>query len=66
VQAHFFGESQFFKISYVLVAVQLPVIALIFSLVPAASKDDFAKLSEWMKIIMLLGILSMGVFHYVQ
>ena len=65
-QRYFFAEEQFLKISYILVALQLPVAAMIFSLVPAASKEDFAKLSEWMKVIMLFGILSMAVFHYVQ
>lgn len=66
VQSLLFSEEQFLKISYILIAMQLPVAAMIFSLVPAASKEDFAKLSEWMKVIMLLGILSMAVFHYVQ
>ncbi|HXH20217.1 MAG TPA: geranylgeranylglycerol-phosphate geranylgeranyltransferase [Chitinophagales bacterium] len=65
IQTQFFEEEQFLKISYILVALQLPVFGLLFNLVPAASKEDFAKLSEWMKIIMLLGIASMAVFHYV-
>jgi len=65
VQARFFGENQFLKISYILIAVQLPMVAFIFSLVPATSKEDFSKLSEGMKVVMLLGILSMAVFHYV-
>lgn len=66
VQGHFFGESQFLKISYIFIAVQLPVAALIFSLVTAKTKEDYAKLSEWMKMVMLLGILSMAVFPYIQ
>jgi 4-hydroxybenzoate polyprenyltransferase len=65
VQGYFFREDQFLKISYILIALQLPVVAFIFSLVSANAKDDFAKLSEWMKIVMLLGILSMAVFYYV-
>lgn len=65
VQARFFRENQFIKISYILIAAQLPMMAFIFSLVPATSKEDFSKLSEGMKVVMLLGILSMAVFHYV-
>jgi len=64
VQRQFFREEQFLKISYILIALQLPVIGLLFNLVPASAREDFAKLSEWMKIIMLLGVASMAVFHY--
>ncbi len=63
-QGFFFKEELFLKISYILIALQLPLTALLFNLVPAASKGDFGKLSEWMKIITLLGIVSMAVFHY--
>ena len=63
-QTQLFREYEFIKISYILIALQLPAAALIFNLVPAASKEDFAKMSEWMRILMLLGIASMAVFHY--
>lgn len=63
-QHYFFREEQFVKISYILVTLQLPAATMIFYLVPAKNKEDFEKLSEWMKIIMLLGISSMAVFNY--
>ncbi len=65
-QSHFFKEEQFVKISYILIALQLPAVVMLFNLIPASSKEDFAKLSEWMKIIMLLGVASMAVFHYIN
>lgn len=64
VQQHFFKDELFLQISYILIALQLPLAALLFNLVPAASKEDFGKLSEWMKTITLLGIVSMAVFYY--
>jgi len=64
VQQHFFKDELFLQISYLLIALQLPLAALLFYLVPAAQKDDFGKLSESLKIIVLLGIGSMPVFYY--
>lgn len=63
-QQEFYRQTEFIKISYILIALQLPLIGLLFYLIPAAQKEDFAKLSDGMKIITLLGVLSMPVFHY--
>lgn len=63
-QRQFFKDGLFLQVSYIFIAVQLPLAALLFYLVPASQRDDFGKLSEWLKIITLLGIGSMPVFHY--
>ena len=63
-QSRFFREELFLRCSYILIALQLPAAALLFYLVPAAQKEDFARLSKGVKNIMLLGIVSMAVFYY--
>jgi 4-hydroxybenzoate polyprenyltransferase len=65
-QRYYFTEGMFLKVSYILVVLQLPLAALIFYLIPAQTKEDYGKLSDGMKIIMVLGIASMAVFHYLQ
>ncbi len=63
-QRTFFAESLFLNISYIFIALQLPTAALVFYLVPAKEKKEFSKLSNMMKAIMLLGILSIPVFYF--
>lgn len=64
VQQHFFKDELFLQISYLFIVLQLPLAVFLFYLISAVQKNDFAMLSSWLKIILLLGIFSMPVFYY--
>ena len=66
LQKLYFPDGDFMKIAYIFIAIQLPVVALVFNLVPAQTAEEFGKMSTLMKIIILLGILSMVVFSFVK
>lgn len=64
VQQRLYRSDELFQIAYILIAIQLPVIYLIFNVVPAESAYDFNRLSKLMKLVMLLGIFSMPLFSF--
>lgn len=49
---------------YFMLALQLPFFFLIYNLIKAKDKSDYAKISLVTKIIMVLGVLSMLIFYY--
>ncbi|GIV33028.1 MAG: prenyltransferase [Chitinophagales bacterium] len=64
VQRALFRDDQLLGVSYIFIALQLPALSMIFYLIPAKDQADFHKLSSLMKVIMLLGVISMPLFHY--
>jgi 4-hydroxybenzoate polyprenyltransferase len=63
LQQIFFRNEEFFEAAYIFIFLQLPLAAIVFSLVPSREADDFRKLSAWMKIVTLAGILSIPIFY---
>ncbi|MGC6428630.1 MAG: geranylgeranylglycerol-phosphate geranylgeranyltransferase [Flavobacteriales bacterium] len=55
-------KSSFYSFLYVLLALKLPISYTIYKIKVAKTKKDFWFISQLLKIIMLLGILSMFIF----
>lgn len=55
-------KSSFYSFLYVLIALKLPISYIIYKIKFAKTKKDFWFISQLLKIIMLLGILSMFIF----
>lgn len=49
---------------YVFATIQFPILFMLWNLRKAETKADYAGLSNMIKLIMLLGICSMGYFYY--
>ncbi|MGH2645733.1 MAG: geranylgeranylglycerol-phosphate geranylgeranyltransferase [Chitinophagaceae bacterium] len=64
VQVIIFPHGWYFTIAYLLVLVQLPLIAVIKKLRKAVSPIDFHHISNLIKLIMLTGIISMIFFIF--
>lgn len=64
VQIIIFPHRWYFTIIYLLILVQLPLIAVIRKLKKAVSPIDFHHISSLIKLIMLTGILSMVFFIF--
>lgn len=65
IQSKLFTNPDFRILFYIiLVAIQTPLIYMLWLLNKADTKDDFRSISTVIKIIMLFGILSMGYFIY--
>lgn len=51
---------------YILVALIIPIVAWLFFLPRRATSEHYGKASRWLKIIMLLGILSLLLYYWLQ
>ena len=61
---HFFHSGALKDMTYLGIAVALPVIVTIALAVIAKEKKDYSRISSMLKLIMLLGILSIPAFHF--
>ena len=55
-------QADLYSFLYVLFFVEVPFLYFVWKLKKAKNSSDFYSLSSWMKIIMLLGTISMLVF----
>ncbi len=51
-------------VTYCIVTIIAPLVYVLFHLKQAFSSADFNRLSNWIKLAMLMGILSMGFFYF--
>jgi 4-hydroxybenzoate polyprenyltransferase len=51
-------------IAYCITTIIAPLVYVLFNLKQAFSREDFNRLSKWIKFAMLTGILSMGFFYF--
>lgn len=51
---------------YFLIAVQIPLIIVVYKLQLGKEKQDFSKLSKYMKVIMLMGIVYTLYFYFIS
>lgn len=49
---------------YICIFIDLPFIVLLSKLYKAANKEDYKKASQWLKLIMFTGIISLAVFNF--
>lgn len=66
VQYKYWIGGDNFPATYLMLLVQLPMLSVIYFLIRADEKEDFAKTGYIIKAVMLAGILSIPVFYYVQ
>ncbi len=52
--------------AYLLLAVALPVLAIIALIIIARVKTDYSRISALLKVVMLLGILSIPAFYFIH
>jgi 4-hydroxybenzoate polyprenyltransferase len=52
------------SIVYCITTIIAPLVFVLFNLKQAFSREDFNRLSKWIKFAMLMGILSMGFFYF--
>ena len=53
----YFKTSTFYK-SFLLGGILLPAIALLYLIIRASSKQDYSRLSMWIKLLMIVGMIS--------
>lgn len=53
----YFTTSNFYK-SYLIIGILLPALTLLYFIIKASSKQDYSKLSLWIKLMMISGMIS--------
>lgn len=64
IQLYTIPFGWYISIFYSLILIIAPLVYVLFNLKQAFSREDFNRLSRWIKFAMLMGILSMGFFYY--
>ncbi len=64
IQLYIIPFGWWIPITYCVVTIIAPLVNVLFHLKQAFSSADFNRLSNWIKLAMLMGILSMGFFYF--
>lgn len=66
VQFKFFTLAYYWKITYLFLLIQAPLMVILWQLQEADKRKDFQTLSTITKIIMLAGIISIPLFNFIK
>lgn len=64
VQVYILQFQWWWAVAYCILLIVLPLLYIFFKLFKASSVQDYHKLSNWTKLVMLMGILSMIFFYF--
>ncbi len=66
VQFKFFTLDFYWKMTYIFILIQVPLMVIIWQLQDADKRKDFHRLSNITKVIMLAGIISIPLFNFIK
>lgn len=66
VQAQPFQANDFLTVIYLMQTVQFPIFVMMWLLYRADTQKDFNRISTLVKVVMLMGILTMGYFYFLM